>query len=487
MGFVLSKLKTCFVLALAGTFFVQAHQTTTFTSILPETDLPFRIRIEKDELELPAGIQSYVDAHYKGKFLFLAGRWNGVHGFGADPNNFPTNQQNTTVYVVDFTNKTVASRSLKDPGSGLTQYQMDILSVTAAPFHQVGNTLYVVGGYGIDTATGVFTTKNTLTAINIPGLIHWVTHPFRNETAAQYIHTITNSAFQITGGFLTKVENNPFLLVFGHDFEGTYFFGPYSQVYSQQVRRFHIKNNGKKLSVEILASKPEIPDPNFRRRDLNVVPVVRHNKKGEAVQSFVALSGVFTPPPEDGVWTVPVEITAQGEPTMADPSLSTTFKQGMNNYSSATVGLFSKKTGDMYTLLLGGETVEYFEQGILVQDNEVPFTNQITTVRIDRNGNYSQHIMSAEFPLIRSTMSNPGNPLLFGATADFFPLEDLPQYPNEVFELDKLLGPEPILLGYMVGGIQSTLLNTNIITDSSASPYIFKVILEKAAESLKKN
>lgn len=79
--------------------------------------------------------------------------------------------------------------------------------------------------------------------------------------------------------------------------------------------------------------------------------------------------------------------------------------------------------------------------------------------------------------MIASTGSNPGNPLLFGAGAQFFPAGGLPSYGNGVLDLDRLGGSQPYVIGYVVGGIMSTLPNTNAQSDTAASPYIFKVML----------
>ena len=110
---------------------------------------------------------------------------------------------------------------------------------------------------------------------------------------------------------------------------------------------------------------------------------------------------------------------------MADPSLPGTFKQGMNNYVAPTLGLYST-SGNMYTVVLGGISFGYFANGVFQTDGELPFINQVTTIRIDPQGVYTQYLMDAEYPLIRSTGSNPGNPLLFGAGAAFFPSTPLP-------------------------------------------------------------
>ena len=475
-------MKKCIIVGLSLLLFVTQvafcdNQTPSFSPILPEADnLPFTLQIELENFSLPNGIHSGVNGHYKGKWLFLAGRTNGLHDFqGSIPNsNFPRQAQNTNVYVIDFAKKTVAVRSLNDPGSGLSQKQIDLLSVTSPQGYQSGYTLYMTGGYGVDTATNQFSTKDVLTAINIPGLIHWVTHPLSKVTAAGYIRQISDPIFKVTGGYMDRLGKHPTLLVFGQDFQG-YYVPESNGNYTQQVRRFNIIDDGVHLKIDKLSSRPALPDPNFRRRDLNVVPVVSR-KSGKLVGDLVALAGVFTL--TDGVWTVPVKITPTGKTSMNDVASPDTFKQGMNQYDSATLGLFSKQRDNMYIILLGGISVGYFDNGVFTTDSEIPFINQITTVKIDKKNKYQQYIMEAEYPVIISTESNPGNPLLFGASAEFIPAVDMPLFKNGVINLDKLR-EKPVVVGYIVGGIQSTVPNTSTISDSAASPYIFKVVLAR--------
>jgi hypothetical protein len=171
---------------------------------------------------------------------------------------------------------------------------------------------------------------------------------------------------------------------------------------------------------------------------------------------------------------VPVLISPLGVPSMADPALPATFKQGMNNYAAPTFGLFST-TGSMYTIVMAGISFGYFANGVFQTDPELPFINQVTAIRIDPQGEFTQYLMDAEYPVIRSTGSNPGNPLLFGAGAQFFASSPrLPAFNNGVLRLERL-GTAPVVVGYIVGGIQSTVPNTTQRSDSAASPHIFKV------------
>ncbi|MDB6080803.1 MAG: hypothetical protein JWO53_75 [Chlamydiia bacterium] len=471
---VVARLKYSLLLMAFGvhTFAFGDNQTDTVSTILPETSLPFRVTIQQASFSLPNGIHSGISAMHNGKWLFLAGRTNGMHTFNNTTDNFPPSQQNQIVYVVDPVKKTIKARALSDSKSGLTQTQIDLLSVTSPQFYQSGKRVYMTGGYGVITATGEFSTKDVLTAIDVAGLMHWVTHPSKHETAAQHIRQISNPIFQVTGGYMDQIGKKPTLLVFGQNFAGFYFHAGVG-VYTEQVRRFRIHDNGKKLKVSVKSSKPTVSNSSYRRRDLNVVPVMR-KQHGKVVPSLVALSGVFTL--TDGIWTVPVSISATGSTKMADPTLSTTFKQGMNNYHCAQFGMFSNKHGNMYSVLLGGISYGSFSTGSFVTDAEFPFTNEVTTIQINKKGQYQQFVMSGTYPTIISTQSNPGNQLLFGTGAYFMPAKGVDTYSNHVIKLDRLKKRK--VVGYIVGGIQSTLPNTDVSSDSAASPYIFEVVVE---------
>ena len=453
------------------------NQTDTLSPVLSGTEVPFSIQIEQAAFQLPSGLQSFVLGKDRGRWLLIAGRINGLHGFN-NSGDFPPNQQNTTVFVVDPRSQTVTTRLLTDSESGLTQAQVDLLSVTSAQSVQTGRMLYIAGGYGVDTSTGEFTTKDALTAINVRGLIHWVTNPSVGETAAQHIRQIFDPVFQVTGGFIadtTPARSLParhrLLLGFGQNFSSD---GVFSDgIYSQQIRRFRIVDRGRNLRLISSKSLPEVADTNYRRTGLNVVPVIENGR-----QRFVAFSGVFTP--TNGVWTVPVEIGRKGLSRMADPADGDTFKQSMNNYLCASLKLYSRSESSSYTVLMGGLSYGFFSAGDFQTDAQLPFINQVTAIKRDQSGIFSQYLMDAEYPEILSTGSNPGNPLLFGTSATFIPERSLPKYDNGVIKLDQL-GTDPLVVGYIVGGIQSTLPNTNTQSDTAASPYIFTVTLVRGA------
>lgn len=300
-------------------------------------------------------------------------------------------------------------------------------------------------------------------------------------------------------------EHQPYLLAFGQNFTGNYV-ETSNGSYSQQIRPIQILDNGRRVSVQMY-NQPG-PIPTYRRRDLNVVPIVK--KEGNALtMSYTALSGVFTPAFNNdtpGAWTVPIEIDPNGSSQMLDPNDPNTLAQSMNNYSCANMGLYSQQTNTMYTLLFGGISAAIISDGSNCvsspnpQDNcctawvpasgniftvccNLPFTNDITTIERDKNGIYRQYIMSEKFPIIPTIpitcpgFTPPSNTQFwFGASAAFIPNEQVPAYPNGVIALDNL-GQTATFVGYIVGGIASTITDTNCTTDSQASNFIFKVMI----------
>jgi hypothetical protein len=439
------------------------NQTEVLSPIFPEDSLPFTIQIDVADFALPTGIQSFIGASRHGKWLLIAGRINGLHGFDNIVNNFPPQYQNTEVLVVDPKTGTTWTKSLSDPSSELSQEEIDALSVTAAQGFQKGNILYLVGGYGIHSASGEMETKSTLTRIHIDRMMDWVIEG--KGSARRAIKQTSDPLLQVTGGFLFQEhDHQPFLLMLGQNFSGLYRDSSNGQ-YTCQIRPFWINENG---NVYILPHESSKKNPDYRRRDLNIVPILHRDK-----EAYVAFSGVFTL--DSGVWTVPITIYPDGSSFEPDPNDSDTFKQAMNNYDCPAFGLYSTKKKEMFVIFPGGISFGYFSGGIFQTDSEIPFINQVTTIKIDKNKVFTQYLMDNEYPYLVSTGANPGNQLLFGAEAEFFPKDDISLFRNGVIQLDKL--HKPTVVGYIVGGIMSTLPNTNADSDSTASPYVFTVTI----------
>lgn len=461
------------------------NQTSYISLPLREDSLPYRISIEQASFSLPVGLQSFVMGTVDEQWVFISGRTYGLHGFAG--NTFPNAGRSTSVYVVNFNTGASFSRSLLDSSAELSQAEIDLLAVTNAFFFQNegSDTLYMIGGYGYNTAKAAYETSSVLTAIDLRALVKWVKHEPGATSAAAAMRRISNPLLQVTGGLLLQSNpHQPYLIGLGQNFIGTYVDDTSEGNYTFQVRPFQIIDNGINLFIQPY-SQP-IPNPTYRRRDLNIVPIIR--KVDNSLNfDYLGLGGVFTPGADGGAWTIPIEIKEDGSSAMLDASNPNTFAQGMNNYSCPTISLYSQSTNDMYVLLFGGISFYYSQNGgfyepggSFIEDASLGFNNDITTIRIDSSGNYNQYFMSGTFPTIVPPFgTDPGPALLFGSNAVFIPADGIPIYPNGVIAFDKL-GSEPIVLGYIVGGIASSRSEaisqiTNV--DTRSSSYIFSVIL----------
>lgn len=448
-----------------------ANQTPTTTPVIVGGDLPYRVTVRTvptTGYTLPT-LHSYVRAEHDGKWILVAGRTNGLHGFVDDGLiNFPPASQNRDVWVIDVANGQSWHRSLNSAEAGLDQFTVDSLTPTNAQGMQIGDKLYMSGGYGFDATAGIFRTFDRLTAFDLPELIEWaqggaapVTNAFRQ---------VSNPALRVTGGAMTQANGRAHL-IFGQDFHGGY--DPIlSGTYTEQVRSFTIEDDGSTLTISDINYGDIVED--YHRRDLSVVPVIRRDAQGQLVNGWTALAGVFTP--GDRAWTVPVEITADGKPTMADPYADGTFKQGMNIYQTANLGLYSEQSGRMHTLLFGGITYQFYDPatGQFVDDVLFPFTNQSTAVVVDADGNYQQFLLDEDFPEI---VDSSGKRLRFGTNGEFFPIAGLPKYDNGVFKLDELTGETTI--GYIFGGLMADAGNGG---RTAASNFLFEVVLTPVPE-----
>lgn len=441
------------------------HQTEVFSPIIVDGSLPYQIDLVPFELgdtPLPS-LHSYAKAQWDGKWLLIGGRTNGLHEFTQNGFiNFPPAHQNREIWVVDPVHGKSWRRSMEEEGSGLTTPQIDSLSVTNNQFYQKDDRLYLTGGYGLE-AEEDFVTFDTLTAIDVPGIMAWVQGGDGN--ASSTIRQIHNPLFRVTGGAMLPIGDRTHL-VFGQDFQGPY--TPFGNgIYTNQVRSFTIVDDGIELSVDNVAVSE--PDENYRRRDLNVLPVIRPQDDGMFTEELRVLSGVFTP--EGGAWTVPVEIDSRGNPMMADPADDDAFKQAMNLYHTAKISLYSESSNESHMLLFGGISLHYIdpETNQLSQDANLPFINQATSVVIDRDGKYEQHLLPEEFPEFYDSES--GNRLLYGTNAEFMLTDGISAHDNGVIKMDDISGPTT--LGYIVGGIAADQPNNGF---SAASGRIFKVV-----------
>lgn len=417
---------------------------------------PFEISIEPMTISGLGGLQSFAHAQADGKWLIVGGRLDGLHQRQPFA-SFDIAGHNNRIFVVD----PISMQQWSAPLTSLPIAIQEQLSATNMEFHQEGNYLYCVGGYGYSATAGDHTTFSNLTAINVSEVI---TSIINNTSITAYFRQISDSAFQVTGGHLQKI-NNTYYLSGGQKFIGRYNpMGPNSgpgfiQEYTDGIRKFNLSDDGTNITITHLPS--HIDAVNLHRRDYNAVSQILPN----GTEGITMFSGVFQTT-ADLPFLNSVNVDSTGY------FVNNTFQQYYNHYHCPVLPIYSEVSNEMHTVFFGGIAQFYDNGGVLVQDNNVPFVNTIARVTRDAGGNMAEY----KLPI---TM-----PSLLGAGAEFIPNLNLALYNNEVFKYDDLPA-DSVLIGYIFGGISSTQINIFFINDgtqSSASSEIFKVYIKKPAD-----
>ena len=106
----------------------------------------YRVEIIAESFENLPALHSYAMAQSQNDYLIIGGRKDGIHPrqpFAA----FDETYKNTRMYVINPVTKQVWGKDL----NGLNAMIVEQLSSTNMNFHQVGDTLFIVGGYGYST------------------------------------------------------------------------------------------------------------------------------------------------------------------------------------------------------------------------------------------------------------------------------------------------------------------------------------------------
>lgn len=413
----------------------------------------FSIAISEETFPNFPALHSFVDGTYDGKWVFIGGRTDGLHQrqpFAA----FDPDFNNLNIWVTDIATKQVWSKPL----AGLPTDLLEQLQSTNMEYTQRGNTLYIIGGYGHSPSVNEWVTYPYLTAVDLQGLVAAVV---ADSPVTPYFRQLTDERLRVTGGYLGLLDDE-FYLVGGQIFQGRYNpqgpdHGPgFYQKYSNAIKQFTIEDDGSALAVDNYTET--IDTVNLHRRDYNLAPQIFPNGS----QGFTAFSGVFQYN-QDLPWLNTVDVTPSGY------TVNNNFNQYLNQYHTAHAGLFSASQNEMHTLFFGGISRYYLDAaGVLKDDPNVPFVKTISLVTRRADGSMTE-------------LKLGDMPALLGAGATFLPAANLPMVQNEIANLDALPN-ENTLIGYVVGGIESTLPNILFIDDgtlSAASGKVYKVVLNK--------
>ncbi len=414
--------------------------------------------VDIEEIAIPnfPALHSGAHAELDGKWIFIGGRNNGLHGFQT-ANSFPFNGINNTIYVVDFETQDIFSYSC----DSLSEDIREAITSSNMQFYQDGNTLYMQGGYGWNEAQQEYITFPTLTAINLPGLVDAV---MNGTSITSYFRQVADEQLAITGSHMQKL-NNKFHIVFGHRFDGTYSHNQvgnfFTQTYSNSLRSFTINDDGTNLSVSDFTEQTDTN--NFHRRDYNLVPQIFPNRE----EGFTAFSGVFQKGIDIPYFTT-IDINSGGATHVPG------FNQNLSQYHSAVVPLYDSIGNTMHSLFFGGMSMYKLDTvtSELITDSLVPFVSTISKVTRSAENTLTEYLLPD---------SMPG---FLGSNAHFIPLPTIEKYNNSVLKLNAITGRT--LIGHIVGGIESPEKNISETdpTISIASARIFEVYIETQPDAV---
>ncbi|MEO6693700.1 MAG: T9SS type A sorting domain-containing protein [Ignavibacteria bacterium] len=403
---------------------------------------PYNIELETVTLPGSPAIHSFAFAESNGRWLFIGGRTNGLHGF-TPFNSFPKQFSNKNIFVVDPNSMQTWSRNIF---SDLPFAVADPLRSTNMQYAQTGNKLYIIGGFGYDSLTNSFITFSSLTVIDVEETIQAI---INGTSVNSHIKQMSDSRLRITGGELHKLGDY-FYLIGGHNFSGNYRRTVNTQVYSNQIRKFMINDNGVEVSISGYSAITDTVE--YHRRDMNVVPAIMP----DGITEYLTLYGGVFKHGRDLPFLNPIYIYENS----ADVDYS--FEQKLNQYTCAHLTAFSSATGSMHTSFFGGMSLYYYNESTqtLEVDSLIPFTDDITTLSKYPGGNTMEYLSDHKMPA------------LLGTNAQFIMNNSVPHFDNEVIKLSQISGRT--FVGYIYGGIRALLPNNGL---SYPSEYIFKVYI----------
>jgi len=437
---------------------VQAEKATPLAAV--QVQPPFLLEVKQSTTKkLPLGLHSFAFGEADGKWLFVGGRTNGYHGTAGTSSTFPSATANKQFIVYDFA-------SGKD-------WRLDAparhLSTTNMQFVQDGGTLFVTGGYGStcdEDKPSCYGTSDRLSAIQVKDAIDAVIAQDANKLKSSVV-SIQDPRVQVSGGVMRKVGQF-FYLVFGHNYSGIYKSAKNGQ-YTEAIRRFQLTFANGRLELtgyqEFKDASKQGTDSQYHRRDLNVAEAITPNGR----VGLSAWGGVFTA--NDGAWRYPIHLEPQEDGT-PNIRVDTSLEQKTNVYECAQVLMYDPATQVMYTSLLGGITdYSYDQTGTLVastRENWMPFSKLITTLARSKDGVIQEHVQPPE----------QGLRDFIGANAEFVLARGLSRYGDShtILDYSKLAG-ETVLVGYLVGGIETPGAQTSNQNPSSASAKIHEVFV----------
>jgi len=428
------------------------------------------------------------------KWLFVSGRKAGLHGFVSatlqkPASSFPPEEANDRIWVIDVEKKKVWSLALDslptmrpplDPSIDANQWR-----ATNTLSCQVGDKLYIVGGYGFSPAAPPAVQNVTfgkLTVMQVSGVVKAV---MEQKSIAPYVAQMSDGKLKLTGGellpFPCSSSDADLCAVFGQIFDKPYTAEVSSTgTYSEHVARFRVVEQPA-LKIDDYKSYPSSfvfkPTPleidgyswadftslvkPYNRRDLNVLPA----RSPTNVPRIGVYGGVFRPGRFEA-WLEPIYVEAavtkkyerEGKTYTYEtfaPGTDHKFQQLLSQYRCAAMPIYDTVSGQMVTVFFGGIANYRYDAAShqLIKDpvklgtggrpivDGVPFIQAVSSVVVDKDGKSAGSILP---------IAMPG---FLGTEAKLLMDPSIPCYDNGVIRLDKISGPTNI--GVIYGGIES--------------------------------
>ena len=452
-------------------------------------------------------LQSFAHAVSGEQWLLMCGRTNsasdgydgGLHNMGPSSNysskSFPPVSFNTSIYLYDASNNSLSSLAFADfnaaltksagsnPDATLTTYFNDVvnhlnqLRCSNPLATQVGDNLYIVGGYGTNpdsTQYGAsYQTFNTVTQIHVPTMIKVINGQSVTATEWESFYRMGSAdQLQSTGGELHAIDGT-FYLCGGHNYGKGALKG---QKYVDAVYPFTVSNaSGNMASLDITVSDAisDMPadkiktheadlESIFRRRDGPMVPILAKNSAGAIVQGVAFYAGVFKPTPQGQkgleAWNDAIYVTpdlAQTGTTVASYKMDTDYnQQNYNVYSCPDFGaVHSNESGDvLLSTFMPGGIGNGDAEGKLS-----PFSNTYVEAVLNTSS------MTSTPNIVKESMY-PDHTNFLGAEAAFMPANDasIKYYSSsigttEFVDVAATFGPTggSKVIGYFYGGIEA--------------------------------
>jgi hypothetical protein len=203
------------ILILFSTAYAQAQAVPPFMVDLRPVNAP----------GLP-GLHSFAAATDGKYWLLIGGRTNGLHWFVQSsnggtvppPNAFPPSVANRMAWVLD----PATGNTWSSPLQNLKASLRDHLSSTNAQAYQDGDTLYVMGGYGLDSTSEQMTTFGLVTAVQVKETISAIVNGSPIDGFLEQTSTYTSCPLAGTNAYNTCTNSSTVIAKFNcAQYQGT--------------------------------------------------------------------------------------------------------------------------------------------------------------------------------------------------------------------------------------------------------------------------